>query len=225
MKQLELACGRPIRRVALDRLDFEAFTSIYVDDRPFITEAKKLEYYLSMRFLEFTPEDVFIDVAAQNCPYAEFVRNMYGCCSYRQDLYYLDPGVNGWDIGGDAAEGLPFLDGQVTKIALHNSFEHFEGDRDSRFILEAERVLAPGGRMIIVPLDVAETPFETNSLGWTAEDGTVHLWGIGAQFGRTYDPVQLGERVISRLGCLTPMIYHLDNCGIEPFYFLVAEKQ
>ena len=41
-------------------------------------------------------------------------------------------------------------------MALHCSFEHFEGRSDIGFIREAERVLRPGGAVCVVPLYLSE---------------------------------------------------------------------
>jgi hypothetical protein len=80
-------------------------------------------------------------------------------------------------------------------MSLHCSFEHFEGWSDRDFILEAARVLAPGGRLCIVPLYLApeysEERIQTMTLG-----GESHARDPGSQFSRVYDPPSLAERVV-----------------------------
>jgi len=188
-------CGTPVQGVRVERTDFDHFKARYKDKRA-IDDEKRLEYYVSVRWLDFTRSDVFIDIAAQDCPFASYVHKTFGCRAYRQDLYYLEPGIHGSDIGGDASN-LPLRDGTVTKIALHNSFEHFEGDGDTRFIREAQRVLAPGGKMCIVPLFIAETYAEESDAGWVDDQGVKHSWGIGARFARHYDLAQFKRRVLA----------------------------
>lgn len=129
--------------MTIDRVDFLNFTSQYPDSRPGIDQEKLLEYYIGYTWLDLKPDDVFMDIAAQDCPFAHLVRDTVGCRAYRQDLYYLARGIHGSDIDSDAVD-LPLPDGSVSKMALFNSFEHFEADRDIRFVQEARRVLRPG---------------------------------------------------------------------------------
>lgn len=220
--------GTPIQSVRLDRADFENFKAHYKDKRA-IDDQKRLEYYISSEWLRLNRRDVFIDIAAQDCPFAFYVRKKYGCRVYRQDLYYLKPGIHGTDIGGDATQ-LPLPNESVTKIALHNSFEHFEGDNDSRFIHEAERVLAPGGRICIVPLFFSENYFEETEAGWTDEQGVKHLWGVGARFARHYDLAQFKQRVVDHAPGFGITVYRVEDVGnisknayLE--YFTILEKR
>lgn len=111
---------------------------------------KSLEHYLSFTLLEIGKDDTLIDVAAAHSNYAENVKKLAGCRVLRQDLEYPE-GFHGDMIGGDAG-CMPVPDGFATALTLHCSLEHFEGDADIRFIREAARVLAPGGRFIILPL-------------------------------------------------------------------------
>ncbi len=224
--QLGRIVGQPVQPVRLDRADFQSFKVRYHDKRA-IDDEKLLEYYVSTHWLEFSRRDVFIDVAAQDCPFASYVRKIFGCRAYRQDLYYLKPGIHGSDIGGDAAN-LPLQSGTVTKISLHNSLEHFEGDADSRFISEAQRVLAPGGKMCIVPLFIGETYEEEIEAGWFDSEGVKHLWGVGARFARRYDVPQFKRRIVDHCTELAITVYRVDNtsevaCGAYLRYFAVFQ--
>jgi ubiquinone/menaquinone biosynthesis C-methylase UbiE len=49
--------------------------------------------------------------------------------------------------GGDASERLPFGDGEFTAIVCTTAFHHFPDPAES--VREMERVLAPGGRVVI----------------------------------------------------------------------------
>jgi ubiquinone/menaquinone biosynthesis C-methylase UbiE len=49
--------------------------------------------------------------------------------------------------GGDASERLPFDDGEFTAIVCTSAFHHFPEPAES--VREMERVLAPGGRVVI----------------------------------------------------------------------------
>ena len=211
-RRLESLLGARFRRVRIDASRFAEFRSRYSDPREGADAEKLLEYYVSYTWLELERSDVFMDVAAQDCPFAFFVRDTIGCRVYRQDLYYLQPGVHGEDVGGDAT-ALPFPAGSLSKLALHNSFEHFEGVADIRFLHEAARVLRPGGKVCIVPLFVGpEYRVETES-GWIDEQGRKRLWGVGARFARTYDPPMLEERVLRSCEAFTVTAYLVENAG------------
>jgi SAM-dependent methyltransferase len=201
--------ARRARRL-LDRAGLGAFGPRYPDPRPWVDAEKVLEYYISYTWLDLGPSDVFMDVAAQDCPFAFFVRDTVGCRVYRQDLYHLRQGVHGADVGGDAT-ALPFRAGALSKLALHNSFEHFEGDADLRFIREAARVLRPGGKVCIVPLFVGEEYRVDTESGWIDARGKKHLWGVGARFARVYDPPALETRILGECGEFDVTVYLMEN--------------
>ncbi|MEW6217606.1 MAG: glycosyltransferase, partial [Candidatus Bipolaricaulota bacterium] len=220
--------GEPIREVRINRIDFERFKADYRDGRA-IDDEKRLEYYITCRWMDFKADDVFIDVAAQDCPLAFYVRDTYGCRVYRQDPYYIKPGINGEDIGGDAAS-LPLPDGSITKMALHNSFEHFEGDTDIRFIKEAQRVLRAGGKLCIVPLFIGDRYIQETDAGWLDDKGVKHLWGAGARFARCYDLDHFRKRILDNSMSFRVKIYRVVNFGELSSsgylrYFAIFEKE
>ncbi|MFO7300019.1 MAG: methyltransferase domain-containing protein [Actinomycetes bacterium] len=212
LSRLEELSGRPVESVMVDVDDFEHFKTLYVDDRPMIDDAKRFEYYVSYKYLGIGRGDVYIDIAAQDCPFAFFVADHFGATGYRQDLYYLEKGVHGNDIGGNAAE-IPLPDGSVTHLALHNSFEHFEGRNDSRFVKEAQRLLAVGGKLLIVPLFIGMEYSITRNDGWVDDEGKKHLWGKGARFARWYDPDHFRKRVLRKAPKLEPRFFFVENAG------------
>jgi hypothetical protein len=97
---------------------------------PFGTETfaeKSLEHYLAAVLLDLSKDDVYIDIANANSPTPEIYHELFGCETYRQDLIFPE-GIHGRVIGGTAAK-MAVADGFASKMALHCSFEHFEGDR------------------------------------------------------------------------------------------------
>ncbi len=211
--------GRPVIDTEVDLDDFVAFKGLYRDERDMIDDAKMLEYYISYRWLDLGPDDTYIDIAAQDCPFAFFVGDHFDCRAYRQDLFYLDKGIHDADIGGNAAR-IPLETGSVSKMSLHNSLEHFEGRSDIRFFREAQRLLRPGGRLLVVPLFIGDTYSTVKDAGWVDEDGVKHLWGEGARFARWYDLPHFKSRILDNSRRLTVEVFHVDNAAdVDPRCF------
>lgn len=117
---------------------------------------KLLEHWLSAQLLglsDFKSGDVFVDVAAATSPWARIQRESFGVEAYAIDL----------DEIGSAYRELPyyrvenatktrFAGGSIRGVALHCAFEMFLGQDDSNFIVELSRILAPGGKAVILPL-------------------------------------------------------------------------
>jgi SAM-dependent methyltransferase len=191
----------------------EDFPNYYPDN----LHEKALEHYIAAKLLQLNEQDLYIDVASEHSPVYEIYRRLFGTKTYRQDLAY-PPGLNGAMIGGDAGN-MPVPEGFATKMALHCSFEHFEGDTDISFIREAARVLRPGGAVCIVPLYLFEEyaiqtdPVVALSAGIVFEDdATVYCaQGWNNRHGRFYDAEHLRTRVLEHLNDLTLEIYTLTN--------------
>lgn len=129
---------------------------------------KSLEHFVAAKLLTIGYGETYIDVASALSPAPEIYQRLYGCLSYRQDLVY-PVGVHDNVIGGDAS-AMPVPDGFADKISLHCSFEHFEQDRDIRFIEEACRVLKPGGKLCILPLYLyTEYAIQTDVSTWVLQ--------------------------------------------------------
>lgn len=120
---------------------------------------KLFEHFVSIKLLEFNKKDVFIDIAASQSPFADYICNIYKCKAYKQDLifengiHYLN---NSLGIVGGNASKLPFRDEYFSKMTLHCSLEHFENKEDIDFIKEAQRVLKKNGKLCILPLYFGE---------------------------------------------------------------------
>jgi SAM-dependent methyltransferase len=192
----------------------ELYPNYYVGNLP----EKSLEHYIAADLLDLNPKDTYIDIASEHSPVPEIYRRVFGVNAYRQDLAYA-PGLHGDTIGSNAAD-MPIPNGFATKLALHCSFEHFEGDSDVRFLEEAARVLRPQGAACIVPLYMAERysvmtdPRVSVPAGVAFEpDAVVHcVDGWGNRHGRFYDPEHLAARLVrARLGDLSVTVYRIKN--------------
>lgn len=115
---------------------------------------KTLEHFVSTKFLNLNPDSVFIDIAACNSPFSDIIKKMFGVKDvYQQDLIY-PAGIRGNKIGGYASE-IPLPDESVDAVTLHCSLEHFEGNSDTMFFKEMQRLLKKGGKIVVLPFYLA----------------------------------------------------------------------
>lgn len=215
-------------RIEPYRIDVDAFwryveasgypdLSYFGGGGPLATE-KWLEHFISIDLGRLRPGEVVIDVASRHSPFPDVVRRCYGARCLRQDLIF-PPGLQDDDtIGGDAA-ALPLEDGFADLLTLHCSFEHFEGDTDSRFLREAGRLLKPGGRLCVLPLYTSDTySIQTDPATWAScdvrfeSDALICLMrGRGECHGRAYDAEHFLSRLVAHQGDLQPTIYRVEN--------------
>lgn len=185
---------------------------------------KTLEHFIAQDLLGLGPHDVYVDIASEDSPAPDIYHRLAGSETYAQDLAF-PAGRIGRRIGGNAA-AMPVPDGFATKMALHCSFEHFEGDADRGFVSECCRVLRPGGRGVVVPLYLTDRyaiqtdPVVSVPAGVEFEaDATLHAarrWGN--RHGRFYDPGHLVDRLIRpNAGRLRFSIVRFTNLGeVDP---------
>lgn len=162
---------------------------------------KTLEHYVAFDVLQLGADDVFMDVASNLSRVPDLASGLFGARAYRQDLAY-PAGLHGDRIGGFASS-VPLEDGSLSAITLHCSFEHFEGEEDTRFIHEAARLLRPGGKLVILPLYLAEAHTLVTSRLWGGprldDEGTEAALRVRQRestFTRQYRPARLKERVL-----------------------------
>ncbi len=197
-----------------DYPQYENYFSVYQVKNTFIE--KSIEHFLAAKLLELSGDDIYIDVANSYSPVPDIYNKLYGCETYRQDIIFPD-GINGNVIGGDAAN-MPLGNGFATKMGLHCSFEHFEGDADIRFIREASRVLKDSGRLCIVPLYLfteyaiqTDTSALSEDVEFDMDAAVYHAEGWGERHGRFYDVPRLISRIKDNLSDLDLTIYVVTN--------------
>jgi len=188
---------------------------------------KTLEHYVSACLLALEGEDVLLDVASQYSPFPDIAKRLFGCKTvWRQDLAYR-AGIHGDRIGSNAID-IPLPDASVTKMTLHCSFEHFEGDDDVGFVREAARLLSPGGRACILPLYMADEYVQLTDptvrrrgLRLDADAETVCVFGYNNRFGRFYTPEKFAQRVVANARGLTVTVVAIaDASKIDPSCYL-----
>ena len=164
---------------------------------------KTLEHFLCFSLLELKPGEKFIDIASEHSPVVEIFSNLTGSIGYSQDIMY-DNGIHGYKIGGNAAE-IPVPDSYFNAAIATCSIEHFENDSDIQFMNEMERILIPGGKIIIVPLylyheHACQTDPKYSIPGDVHFDNDAVIYcanGWGNRHGRFYSPKSLVERLIN----------------------------
>lgn len=163
-----------------------------------------LQHYLVSGVLRIGPGDVYIDIGAQNSPFAAIL-NRRGVRAYRLDLAYGE-GIRGTDIGADGADTkLPA--GFASVLSIQDAFQHFVGDADTRFVKEAARVLNGSGRFGIIPLYLDESSFVTVNPFCDVRrlpldpDARV-VWredGVEVEFARHYSPESFKRRIFTQI--------------------------
>jgi len=226
----------------LDEVDYAKNYPGYVQKFPRgpVLSRKTSQHYLAARLLDLQAGQTYIDVASDLSVFPDIAETRYNVgTAYRQDLQY-EPGVHGKTIGGDAA-AIPLPDRSVDTMGLHCSWEHFEGDSDAGFLVEAGRLLKPGGRVCIIPLYMADVFAVYTSLGaWQEgaygkapafdEDATLFIREEFKQrCSRAYSAQALCDKVLSRCSHLydTAVYYftnHLERPGC-PIFALLATKR
>jgi SAM-dependent methyltransferase len=208
------------------RAGYEALP-YYDHGRAHTASEKYLEHFVSLELVAPAQGEVLVDIACMDSPFSEIAADLHGLTTYRQDIMYPE-GFHERTIGGDAAD-MPVPDGFADHLVMHCSFEHFEGDSDSRFIREASRVLKPGGRLCILPLYTSTTyAIQTHPRGLRRQrvqfepGDTVFVsdsWGPPQQ--RYYDADRFMRRVVSQLGDLDLTIYRVTNLDdLDGDYYL-----
>jgi SAM-dependent methyltransferase len=227
------AVGVRVEALTLDVDEYRAYfetagyTTYYPTYYDFNLSEKSLEHFIAAKLLELNRNDVFIDIASEHSPVPNIYTRLFGCVSYRQDLAYA-PGMNVDRIGGDAA-AMPIPDGFASKMALHCSFEHFEGDSDIRFIHEIGRVLRSGGKVCFTPIYlfhkyviVTDPAVAVAEHVLFEDDAVIHSRpGWLNRHGRFYDPAHLQSRIQHNLGGMDITIYHITNASdIDPSCYI-----
>jgi len=180
---------------------------------------KTLEHYVTTEIIDFQPETVFMDIAACTSPFFKIVRKLFGCKeTYHQDLIFPD-GIHGDRIGGSAGN-LPLENASIDAATLHCSLEHFEDNADSLLFQDMERVLKPGGSVLVLPFYIAHE--FTNHVDPAFNLLRNHPVNIdeGARlrycdwyqfFSRHYDVDALQNRILKQAPGLELTIYRVEN--------------
>lgn len=189
----------------------ESYVPLVVDAFGTAQRKKTLELYMTYKLLELTGRDVYLDAAGGRFSYAASatVRR-----AYLEDIRIAPPLRDQLqdkvDLLEAPADRIPLPDQSVDKISCHHALEHFQQDADIGFIQEVKRLLAPGGRCVIVPIFIGERHILStdllafrfwNETGLRVRDPTATLPGGEAcgSFARVYSLGSLRTRLLNRI--------------------------
>ena len=187
-------------------------------DQDFFPHTKILEYITSWKLLHNVKVEILLDAAGGY--EAEFAHSYNANVDHQAAVVCQDanPPKPLDDVGvrsdikyiTGSICSIPLRSGTVDAITCHHSFEHFEGNVDVEFMLEALRLLAVGGKIIICPIFITNGYFEITNLPFRRKsdsssrkvfDPTASFagWGSFQGFARTYSEDALNHRIISRI--------------------------
>ena len=141
---------------------------------------KLLEHWIAserLGLLEYGANEIYVDVAAASSPWAHAMRECKGIDAYAIDLDHVGRSFRHLPYYRiENATATSFADGSVQGASLHCAYEMFLGDDDSQLIREIARILAPGGKVVILPLYLhshycayaTATRAPRNTCAWTA---------------------------------------------------------
>jgi len=213
----------------------------HAEDLSNVRDEKLLEHWIAAEKLnlwDFSPNDVYVDVAACGSPWAKVLREKFNLRAFAIDLEIPDEFSDLDFYREEDATRTQFADSSVKGISLQCAFEMFMQDDDRNLISECSRILKPGGKVIILPLYMHthycaySTPeyFGKGHSDPAAEEYVrTDCWGVPSS--RKYDVGTLMERVLSVIegAGLTYAIHALRNKaqlgnGIYCHFVLEIEK-
>jgi hypothetical protein len=150
-----------------------------------------------------TAASVVVDMGAAMGIWGRLARRQFGCTVWDADFRYR-PGIHGARIGAGAG-AIPLPSNSVSHVVSFCAFNCFEGPADTEFLWESFRLLAPGGKLVIVPLCLSDEHVNLFDPSLctrrTAFDPGARRepWpGWGNPFGRWYSREAFRQRLVVR---------------------------
>ena len=172
-----------------------------------VWDEKLLEHWIaseSLGVMHYGPQDIYVDLAAAASPWAQALRERKNINAYAIDLYEVGQAYGHLEYYRlENATATTFADGSVSGASLQCAYEMFMGQDDTKLIEELERILKPGGKVVILPLYMhthycAYSTPEYFGKGYSDPIAKeyVRLDCSGVPSSRKYDPLMLKKRVL-----------------------------
>ena len=172
---------------------------------------KLLELFVSYKLLQVEEGDTYLDAAGGQYSYASRIK-----CKTKiiQDIRLSDKlkafhGNKVQYLDSSCAD-IPLESRSINKISCHHSIEHFQQSADTQFIIEVQRLLAPGGRCVVLPIFIASKAIlltdkpdfhKWDEKGeWVFDETATLPGGKGSgHFSRVYSPESLKSRLLDHI--------------------------
>ncbi len=222
---LDRLSGIDMRTRDVSVREVEAFAECFDYPRYYYAANRRLRYALwhmvGFELCGLTRDSVVIDAGAQAGIWSRLARKRFGCQVWDVDLRYRS-GVHGRLIGSTVA-AIPLPDACATHVVSFCAFNCFEGEADTDLVREATRLLAPGGKLVIVPLCIADDHVNFYDPRIVPEGPTfdpaarrVPRPGWRNRFGRWYDEEALRRRICDHAGGFRRVIWDVRHPPFQP---------
>lgn len=229
--------GIPAEELVLNKSEFALFendfrfgNNFYGGKSSTLYNEKVLEHFIAYKFCIrqlHRSEDVYVDIAAANSPWAKLLREKgYNAVAIDLSKSKNYSALDYYRIMD--ATRTSFANNSISSASLQCAFEMFNRDDDIKLIRELGRILKQGGRAVICPLYL-----HTHYSGFSSpdyyfkdqyhdRDAKVYLAHndmMGIPFARFYDVAKLNERVlhtISESGLTYRIIVLKNGKEIDP---------
>ncbi|MGD9975555.1 MAG: class I SAM-dependent methyltransferase [Desulfatirhabdiaceae bacterium] len=172
-----------------------------------VWDEKHLEHWIAGQLLglaSYDPNDVYVDIAAGNSPWAKKLRDRLGISACAIDLAPISDVYSGLPYYWvDNATCTCFDNETVRGVSLHCAYEMFVDDDDTCLITELARILKPGGKAVILPLYMhthycayATPEFFRKGYADPEAKEYIRMDCYGVPSSRKYDAITLQRRVL-----------------------------
>ena len=148
-----------VKHIHISKAEFDEFEKRFdfekVYDKHWVRYQRKVcEYLVADKILPFSATHsepyVYIDAMSSSSGWASDLHQKYGINAYSVDINE-PPNAGNCFIRADVTQ-LPFEDSSIDALSVQSGIELLPGEGDIKFIKEAQRVLKPNGKCIILPL-------------------------------------------------------------------------
>lgn len=177
-------------------------------------------HMVGLQLCALTADDVALDSGAGPGIWGRIVRKEFGCGVFDVDRRYRS-GIHGTRIGCDA-DTVPLPDRSLTRVVSFCSFNCFDNTGDIGMLREASRLLTDGGRLVIIPLCIADAHvnlydplIREHAEGFDRGAAGVAWHGWGNNFGRWYDKSAFKTRILENIPGFRLTLWHIRHPEVQ----------